>query len=99
MSDAQVRKLADGRVYTSRQALENGLIDALGYEEDAIGAATQLAGKAQVEVVRYERMHSLLEMLFARANASSTNAALDMLPAMTSPRPMYLWCPQAAELP
>jgi protease IV len=36
MSDAQARGLADGRVYTGRQAAKNGLIDALGGEEVAI---------------------------------------------------------------
>ncbi|MDC3272632.1 S49 family peptidase [Hyphomicrobiales bacterium] len=32
----KVRKLSDGRVYTGRQALNNGLIDILGGEEEAI---------------------------------------------------------------
>jgi protease IV len=36
LSDAQARVLADGRVYTGRQAVKNGLIDALGGEDVAI---------------------------------------------------------------
>jgi protease-4 len=40
----KVRSLADGRVFTGRQALELGLIDALGYEEDAIAKAAELGG-------------------------------------------------------
>ncbi len=36
MSDAQTRVLADGRVYSGRQAVKNGLIDGLGGEEDAV---------------------------------------------------------------
>lgn len=36
MSIEKVRKLSDGRVYTGRQALNNGLIDILGGEEEAI---------------------------------------------------------------
>ena len=36
MDRATVTKLADGRVYTGRQALENGLIDALGGEKEAL---------------------------------------------------------------
>ena len=35
MSEAEVRKLADGRVYDGSQALENGLIDKIGDLEDA----------------------------------------------------------------
>ena len=40
----QVYTLADGRVYTGRQALALGLVDALGYEEDALAKATELGG-------------------------------------------------------
>lgn len=36
LDDAEVRVLADGRVYTGRQALSNGLIDAIGNETTAI---------------------------------------------------------------
>lgn len=39
-----VRGLADGSVYTGREALELGLIDSLGYEEDAISTAAELGG-------------------------------------------------------
>ncbi|WP_046020381.1 signal peptide peptidase SppA [Magnetospira sp. QH-2] len=35
LEDDKARTLADGRIYTGRQALENGLIDALGDETDA----------------------------------------------------------------
>ena len=36
MSPEAVRALADGRVYSGRQALANGLIDAIGSEDEAI---------------------------------------------------------------
>ncbi len=36
MEAAQARSLGDGRVYTGRQAFENGLIDALGGEAEAL---------------------------------------------------------------
>jgi protease-4 len=36
MSPVAVRALADGRVYSGRQALANGLIDAIGSENEAI---------------------------------------------------------------
>ena len=35
MDADKVRGLADGRVYTGRQALKNGLVDAIGAEQDA----------------------------------------------------------------
>ncbi len=36
MTDARVRVLADGRVYSGRQALKEGLIDKIGGEEEAL---------------------------------------------------------------
>lgn len=36
MSEDEVRSLADGRVYTGGEALDNGLVDELGYYEDAM---------------------------------------------------------------
>lgn len=36
MSEKEVRKIADGRIYTAKQALDNGLIDAIGTMEDAV---------------------------------------------------------------
>lgn len=44
LDEGAVRELSDGRVYTGRQALANGLIDALGYEEDAVAKAAELGG-------------------------------------------------------
>ncbi|MBI5119353.1 signal peptide peptidase SppA [Candidatus Poribacteria bacterium] len=40
----EVRKYADGRVFSGRQALEYGFVDALGTQNDAIKRAAQLAG-------------------------------------------------------
>ncbi len=44
MSEVDVRKLADGRVYTGAEARSNGLIDDLGALQDVIAAAGKMAG-------------------------------------------------------
>ena len=44
LSDAEVRKLADGRLYSAYQALEVDLIDAVGSYEDAMYAFAEDAG-------------------------------------------------------
>jgi protease IV len=44
LSDAEVRELADGRIYSGRQALENGLVDELGGFEEARQLAGELSG-------------------------------------------------------
>lgn len=43
MPEEKVRELADGRVFTGRQALELGLVDGLGNIYDAINVAADLA--------------------------------------------------------
>jgi len=40
----KVRALADGRVLSGRQAVQAGLVDTLGYQEDAVRLAARLAG-------------------------------------------------------
>lgn len=49
-----VRPLADGSIYTAQAALEYGLIDEIGYTEDAIAKAAELGGiGGEPRVVRY----------------------------------------------
>lgn len=60
-----VRKIADGRIYTARQALELRLIDEIGYGEDAEKAVYELLGSpaAGLEIFEYERKSSLRDLL------------------------------------
>jgi protease IV len=44
MKEEDVRKLADGRVYTGQQAKADGLVDEMGTLQDAIDAAARMAG-------------------------------------------------------
>lgn len=53
MTVDEVRVLADGRIYSGTQAAANGLIDAVGYEEDAIAAIEELSGESDLTVVEY----------------------------------------------
>ncbi len=58
----EVRRLADGRIYTGRQAAELGLVDALGDLEDAIERAADLGGiSGPPRLVEYRRELSLLD--------------------------------------
>ena len=49
MTLAQLENLAAGRVWTGRQAKENGLVDELGTLDDALAAARKMAGMAETE--------------------------------------------------
>lgn len=59
-----VKKLADGRIFTGRKALEAGLIDELGNLEDAIKAAAKMAGiKGEPDVVSRKERFSVMDLL------------------------------------
>jgi protease-4 len=53
--DPAVGSTFDGRVFTARQALARRLIDGIGYLEDALAAARELAGQPQAGAVLYHR--------------------------------------------
>ncbi|OGW06786.1 MAG: hypothetical protein A2889_03250 [Nitrospinae bacterium RIFCSPLOWO2_01_FULL_39_10] len=60
-----VKELADGRIFSGRQAMESGLIDELGTLEDAISYATKLAGiKEKAKIVQERKEKNLLLRLF-----------------------------------
>jgi protease-4 len=62
LPETDVRPIADGRIFTGRQALELKLVDQLGDLEDSIQAAAELAGiKGKPKVIRKERKFPLLE--------------------------------------
>ena len=61
-----VRELADGRVYTGQQALEHGLVDAVGLTSDAIDKAAELGGiEGEPQVIELKTTPSLLESLYS----------------------------------
>ncbi len=92
----EVRALADGRIYTSKQAQEKNLIDAIGYEEDAVEKVKELAGLTSAHVVRYSRVVSFRELVLARTGTRNLTLRLDgSLPPQLLHRPMYLWSPTA----
>lgn len=60
----QVRKLADGRIFTGKQAVGMGLVDELGNLEDAIKVAAQLSGiKGEPGVVSKKERFSFMDIV------------------------------------
>ena len=55
MPEDKVRELADGRIYTASQALDNGLIDEIGTLEDTVIAMQDKyeLGNADIQVMHY----------------------------------------------
>jgi protease-4 len=55
LKEEKVRGLADGRVFTAKEALEEGLIDRVGYPAEAIAWAKEMAAVERARVVVYHR--------------------------------------------
>jgi protease-4 len=76
----KARELADGRVYTGRQALELGLIDELGNLSDAIELAADLAGiEGEPRIIEYQRTPNLMEILLSSLSPLPGQMSVDDL--------------------
>ena len=53
LSKKKIRQLADGRIYTADLAKDHGLIDEIGYLDDAIERAKEDAEITDAQVVTY----------------------------------------------
>jgi protease-4 len=70
-------EFADGRVLSGARALEAGLVDQLGYFEDALEKARDLAGVPQsaVRVIRYGRPVGLASLLLSLSSRQPPSLA------------------------
>ena len=104
ITDEQFAEIGTGRIFTAQQAKEVGLIDRIGFLDDAVARAVELTGLADenVRAVRYLKPVGLLDEVLgtagtasARLDASGITLSLDALAGMTSPRCWYLctWLP------
>lgn len=79
MSASKVKKLADGRIYTAKQALDNGLIDQIGTLEEAVSdmkSAYDLAD-CSISEMKYQD-NSLFASLFSQFIGKQSNKAGDV---------------------
>lgn len=70
MDPAKVRKLADGRIYTGRQARTLGLVDEMGTMEDAVNAAAKISGIVGKPILREYGRTGLWETIFGSGSQS-----------------------------
>jgi protease IV len=79
MDDAQLEKVADGRVFTGRQAIELKLVDQLGDEKTAIAwLVSQKGVKADLPVRDYKLSPRFGDLTFLRSAAAVTLDALGL---------------------
>ncbi len=96
-------KLATGQVFTADQAQQNGLIDKIGFIDDAVDRAISLAhlDKDNVKVVKYKPELSLANLLLGAQSAKPANFDLAALLDLATPRAYYIctWLPPMAGKP
>lgn len=97
IAEEKVRALADGRIYTARQARELGLVDRVGYVEEAVEAAKQAAGLSEARVVMYHRPRDYRSNVYSGGavpeRLEASLADLSALLVGPGPRFLYLWWP------
>ena len=95
----KLEELTDGRVFTARQALDEKLIDRIGYLSDGIAWAKESAGLKKAKVVMYHRPSSYIPNAYSStmSNAGGLEALINFeLPHwLTSggTQFLYLWQP------
>jgi protease-4 len=99
LSSDDIRKLADGRIYTGEQASALGLVDNVGYLDDAIELAKREAGLTEARVVTYRRpgeyRNNIYSQFLGGSSGLSALAHLDLFSMVRggTPQFMYLWMP------
>ena len=92
LDEEDVRALADGSVYTGSQALELGLVDALGYEDDAIAKAAELGGiVGEARVVQYASPASIFDLFRYALRRGSLPSMSDVLTWVGHPSMKAIW--------
>ncbi len=93
--ESKLDQLATGEIFSADQALKHGLVDKIGFIEDAIDRALELAklDKAKTRVVEFEKPASLFDVgaiAMSHAAEPAGRSELHLLMEMSTPRPYYL---------
>lgn len=95
LSEREVRKIADGRVYDGSQALDIGLVDKIGDLDQAISEMASENGLQDPMVIENNDVMSSFNSLFSKAmdlkKESSDLAILDKMIKENDMKPMYLY--------
>ncbi len=99
LDEQAVRKLADGRVYTAKQALKLGLIDRIATMREAIALAKKRTGAERIRLVTYHRRYDYRPNYYLEGPRPPTghvnllNIDLPGSLGRRAPQFMYLWSP------
>lgn len=102
LSKQGIRTLADGRIYTADTAKAEGLVDTIGYLDEAIDIAKQRAKLEEAKVVTYARGGVSHQNIYSRFDPPQVgsfglptldaNSLFSVLSGGT-PQMLYMWMP------
>lgn len=98
LSRDEVKKLADGRIYTAKQALALKLVDHVDYRDKAFALAQARASVTGAKLVKYNRQPTLADVLSGNVRAPalptgelSLKLDASILDELSTPRLLALW--------
>ncbi|OHB75214.1 MAG: hypothetical protein A2Z25_04940 [Planctomycetes bacterium RBG_16_55_9] len=90
LNSGDVRRLADGGIFGAQEAVQEKLIDGVGYLDEAIDLVKSLAQIQNARVVEYRKPFSLADALSIR-KPSLLKLDRATLYELGTPQIMYLW--------
>jgi protease-4 len=87
----KTKALATGQIYTADDAIENGLVDEIGFEEDALASLKTQAKLDKAQVIVYEFPASLADLLLSSAESQDPVVRWRKWVEASAPQAMYLY--------
>jgi len=81
----------NGKVYLAQDAVDVGLVDQIGYLNDAVQFAATQAGLTKPNVVQYARPRGLFGAIEAKTDESAALDPVKILDDLATPRIMMMW--------
>jgi protease-4 len=91
LSEEKVKPLADGRIFTGKQAVDAGLVDELGNREDAIQKAIALAHLPEHPMIVTDSNHSFVSLMKHLSSREGTGAFETLSDHWNGPALEYRW--------
>ena len=90
LSLSEITRLADGSIFGAQEALDEKLIDQIGYLDDAIDLVKSQAGIDKAKVIRYRKPFSFGDFLSYRMQ-NTLKLNRNTLYELGTPEILYLW--------
>lgn len=99
MIDPANQQIFDGRIFTGTQAVQNSLVDSIGYLDDAVAVARGMAGLSTARVVMFHRCNDRARTQYSMTpNVPIQGEVMPLsvpgLERSSMPTFLYLWQPE-----